>query len=106
MPEGLIAAPRHDFCNGVCAGCTLYPNCPDDFDEYEDDPTDETPYPLLCTLCRFRGEDRTEVDIDLPSILDSVSCHHPEIRNGAGRLDAIARWKNCVAFERKVIIGG
>ena len=103
MPEGLIAPPRHNFCNGICEGCTLYPECPT---ECEDDPMDETPYPLLCCMCRFRGEDRTEIDIDLPSILDSVSCHHPEIENDFGRQGAIARCKNCVVFERRVIIRG
>jgi len=37
--DSLIPAPKHDYCNGICEGCTLYPNCPDEVDEksLEDD---------------------------------------------------------------------
>lgn len=28
--EGLIPAPSHNHCNGICEGCRLYPKCPEE----------------------------------------------------------------------------
>jgi len=28
--DSLMPAPRHSTCSGICEGCTLYPECPDE----------------------------------------------------------------------------
>jgi hypothetical protein len=33
--DSLIPAPRHDYCNGICEGCKLYPECPNEDVEEE-----------------------------------------------------------------------
>lgn len=28
--DSLMPAPKHNYCNGICEGCKLYPECPDE----------------------------------------------------------------------------
>jgi hypothetical protein len=68
------------------------------------DPMDRTPFPILCCMCQFRGEDHTEVDLFLSSIFDGYSCHHPIVGNSPGTQDTVRQWKDCQAFRKRVRI--
>lgn len=56
--DSLMPAPKHNYCNGICEGCTLYPEyCPGDSEEYEGD----TPLGD-CLDCEHLKESYIEVD--------------------------------------------
>jgi hypothetical protein len=70
--------------------------------ELELDLEERTPYPLLCCLCQSRGDDWTDVDLALPRIFDSYSCHHPVVGKCKGTQETVRAWKDCQAFRRRV----